>query len=175
MKLYLLYGSNGAGKSAIGYELARRGYKVIEADSELGSWTNKKTDQKATHNPPFSQKWLDQNQWIWDEEKLQKLLNDKSYQTIFLVGNAYNMGQFMDLFTKNFFIYASFDTAVQRLQMREPERWLTRSAEVKQLENTLNNFWEGYLSNKPSNSVLIRNTGTVSRAANQILAEIDED
>jgi len=142
VKKYLIYGMNGSGQSTAGEELERMGYYVIEADSEpgLSYWVNRKTGERINSNPPFTQKWLDENKWIWDSVKLPRLLRSNGADEVFLVGGADNMYDFMDLFDKKFVLHIDDETMRERLQAREPGRWENGSSELKMVLGWNKNF-----------------------------------
>lgn len=173
MKRYLLYGPNGAGKSSIGEELSKLGYKVIEAD-DISARENRKTNQKVVESPPFTEDFLQNHRWNWNENKLLELIEDESARIIIVVGGAHNMGGFMHMFDKKFLIFADFDTRIKRLRKREPDRWLADSPEVKLLKDSVSNYSLGMRHEMPQDTILISNTASLSQAVERVTSEIDE-
>ncbi len=172
MRNYLIEGISGSGKSTVGDELLRRGYKVVEADWEpgLSQWVEKETGHPAKHEPPFSEEWLAKHIWVWNEEKLNQMLDEEQDGIQFLVGGADNMEKFFSKFTKRFFLYVDNELMKRRLQNREPERWPDESAELRRMTEWNN----GLLSNPPKNVILIEGSQPVNKIADIILGEVNE-
>jgi adenylate kinase family enzyme len=138
MAAYLITGPNGSGKSTVGRELANRGYAVFETDMDMGisGWFDAKTLKRVYKLPPypFSKKWLDVHAWLWDERRLQEIIDQNTGKVIFFCGGAYNQKELYHLFDRHFTLYVDDNTAVQRLQNRgEADRWKDGSAELQKM------------------------------------------
>jgi len=173
MRNYLIEGVSGSGKSHLGDELGRRGYKVIEADWEpgLSSWVDKHSGQNVKHEPPFSAEWLSHHAWIWNEAKLNELLKESPEDQVqFLVGGADNMDGFMHHFTKRFFLYVSIELMKRRLQQREPHRWPDGSAELQRTTE-----WNrSLLTNPPKDVTKLDGSRPVAELADEVLEKIND-
>lgn len=134
MPAYLITGPNGSGKSTVGRALAVRGYTVIEMDSEpgLSAWINNDTGDIVTEFPPhpFSETWLADHSWVWVKDEFMKILQKNGNKPIFFCGGAYNQKDFYDLFAERFTLYLDDATTIQRLRLREPNRWQEGSPEL---------------------------------------------
>jgi shikimate kinase len=79
-KIYLVEGVSGAGKTTIGEELAKLGYKVIDGDEELASFTDPQTGLPTEdHN---------YKNWLWNEEKFNNALEKARDNIIFICGGG---------------------------------------------------------------------------------------
>jgi hypothetical protein len=68
MNAYHITGALGSGKSHVGRELGKRGFRVIETDFEpgLSDWANKETRQKVEEPAqPFPAEWVEAHGWYW--------------------------------------------------------------------------------------------------------------
>jgi adenylate kinase family enzyme len=171
MRRYLIYGPSGSGKSTVGRELRRRGYRVIKADSEpgLSSWIKTATGERVANTPPFSKEWLAQHVWQWDAERMTQLLEDESAEVLFVVGGASNLIRFAHLFDKRFALYVNTETMVERLQAREPERWLEGSPELERMVERNNSFLEQV---QGGDAVLIDGGRAVEDVAEDVLRRL---
>lgn len=171
MPAYHISGPSGSGKSHVGRELGRRGYQVIETDSEpgLSSWVNRSTGEKVTDLPPqpYSKNWVDAHSWLWDALKLRELIEKIDAEPVFFAGGAHNETEFFDLFDQRFGLYADTPTLVQRLQPREPGRWVNGSAELRRLTEWNEQFRDYALSN---GAILVDSSAPVEIVADNILS-----
>jgi hypothetical protein len=151
MPAYHITGPSGSGKSTVGQVLQKRGFRVIEADSEPGvsGWVHGETSEKITQTPPqpFPEDWVAAHRWLWDEAKIQELIAASGDKPIFFVGGAHNEKDTYHLFEKRFGLFIDDATLIKRLQAREPQRWANGSAELKRC-------WTGIRAQK----VLMRHT-----------------
>jgi adenylate kinase family enzyme len=127
----LITGLSGSGKSSVGKELIKRGYSVVEADTDHGisSWVDIKTKVKVPHKPPYTKQWLKQHQWLWDSAAINKLLRENK-GILFIEGGSHNFNDYLDLFDKKFALYIDNETMIQRLQKRNPIRWSSDKPEI---------------------------------------------
>jgi dephospho-CoA kinase len=99
VKRVLLTGMSGTGKSAVIGELAARGYKAIDADygwSECGP----------------------EGDWVWREERIQRLLSTEDSDVLFVSGCATNQGKFYPQFDHVVLLSAPAAVIVERLATR---------------------------------------------------------
>jgi dephospho-CoA kinase len=99
MKRVLLTGMSGTGKSAVIRELAARGYKAIDGD-EGWSETGPEGD------------------WIWREERVQRLLSTADGEVLFFSGCATNQGKFYSRFDHIVLLSAPAPVIIERLRSR---------------------------------------------------------
>lgn len=110
MKIYLIDGVSGAGKTTVCEELVRRGYKAIEADEVLAGFidpvTGLPTDDHSSEN------------WHWDKTKFDTMVQDAGPQDLFVCGGAMNKPDFLHYFTKIFTLHLDDETLKRRLRER---------------------------------------------------------
>jgi len=83
MKRVLLTGMSGTGKSRVILELAERGYKAIDTDSDAWCvWTT------AADGPD----------WVWQEDRMRHLLATEDTEVLFVSGCKSNQGKFYPQF-----------------------------------------------------------------------------
>jgi shikimate kinase len=114
MKRVLLTGISGTGKSTAIVELAARGYKAVDADSdELSEWAEVADDSNVPGTP------VEPNRdWVWREDRIQALLSTEDADILFVSGCAANMGQFLPQFDHVVLLSAPADVIVERLRTR---------------------------------------------------------
>jgi hypothetical protein len=94
---FLITGLGGTGKSALVYELRRRGRKAVDADDVKGlsSWRNIKTGEILDGMPPQPIDFT-KYRFAWDEEAMLSLFGQKG--PVFLCGGAWNARAFWPCF-----------------------------------------------------------------------------
>ena len=111
MKRVLITGMSGTGKSTIIGELAARGYKSVDTDSdEWSEWVNAVEDgpDGPTTEPD----------WIWREDRLQRLLATEDTDLLFVSGCKSNQGKFYPQFDHIILLSAPAELIVERLAAR---------------------------------------------------------
>jgi len=118
MNVYLINGPSGSGKSSIGNELQKRGYKVIDTDEELGYYANLETNKEVVFpGKNVAEEWYSQNGWIWNKLRVEEVL-DGATETTFFCGGALNENIFYPHFTQIFRLMIDSDTLVRRIKNR---------------------------------------------------------
>lgn len=118
MSNILINGPSATGKTTIGNELERLGYKVINTDEEFGYYGNLKTLQPVNFpGPNVNEDWYKENAWIWDSEKVNRALSNDE-DIVFFCGGALNEAEFYDKFDKIFRLIVDPKTLIKRLEAR---------------------------------------------------------
>ena len=99
MRRVLLTGMSGTGKSTVIDELVARGFLAIDADE---GWSESGPE----------------GDWVWIEDRIQRLLSDKPSDDLFLSGCASNQGKFYPQFSHIILLSAPVDLIMQRLADR---------------------------------------------------------
>ncbi len=107
---YLITGLPGTGKTTVQEELKSRGYNAVDADKAFGFRGDPVTGEPTT----------DKNQlhWLWDEQKLERILDDLSEDKVYICGSASNRGRFLNRFSKVFVLQVDDETLKQRILTR---------------------------------------------------------
>lgn len=112
MKRVLLTGMSGTGKSTVIRALAARGYKAIDTDSdEWSAWTNAAGDPDASGSPG-------EPDWVWREDRIQRLLSTEDAEVLFVSGCKSNQGKFYGQFDHIVLLSAPTHLIVERLATR---------------------------------------------------------
>lgn len=115
MKRILLTGISGVGKSTVTNELARRGYKAVDADGdEFSEWVEVSDELKEAAGSPVEAN----RDWVWRENRITELLSMENNKLLFVSGCAANMGRFVGQFDHVILLTAPADVLVERLQTR---------------------------------------------------------
>ena len=126
MKRILITGMSGTGKSTVVSELARRGYKAVDADSdEYSHWVTTNDEPGVPGSPVEPNK-----DWVWREDRIQELLSTANAHVLFLSGCAANMGQFLPQFDHVILLSAPSPVIVERLRTRTNNAYGQQPAEV---------------------------------------------
>jgi shikimate kinase len=111
MKRVLLTGMSGTGKTTLIGELAARGFKAIDVDSgEWSEWVNVEGD--GPEGPTAGR------DWVWREDRIQRLLATSEADVLFVSGCASNQGKFHAQFDHIVLLSAPTPLIVERLATR---------------------------------------------------------
>ncbi len=105
VKRVLLTGMSGTGKSTIVQELAARGYKAIDTDSdEWSEWVTIPVDHSDTASSSAGEELVEPAEewqgrdWVWREDRIQRLLSTEDADMLFVSGCKSNQGKFYPQF-----------------------------------------------------------------------------
>ncbi|MEL6362326.1 MAG: AAA family ATPase [Pseudomonadota bacterium] len=132
----LITGMSGTGKSTIIAELTRLGLRALDLDEDGWShWS------PCNGNPTGAKPGYD---WLWDEEKVIRLLDNSRERDLFLAGCAPNMGRFRARFDQVILLSAPVDVILDRVSKRKtnpygktPEEARSIAANLAEIEPLL--------------------------------------
>lgn len=112
MKRILLTGMSGTGKSTVVRELAARGYKAIDTDSdEWCEWVHVPFGSEQVGKPAGPD-------WIWREDRMQRLLATEDTDLLFVSGCKSNQGEFYWQFDHIILLSVPVQVMLERLAKR---------------------------------------------------------
>ncbi len=127
MKRVLLTGMSGTGKSTVIRELAAHGFKAIDTDSdEWCEWVNDPIGPELAGLPAGPD-------WIWREDRLQRLLATEDADLLFISGCKSNQGKFYRQFGHIILLSAPTPVIVERLATRTNNPYGKNPAELAQV------------------------------------------
>ena len=165
---YLIEGVSGAGKTAVGTELQRRGYQVIHGDRELVYRGDPETGlPMAPETGTPTATWMSEHH-IWDVEKVKTLAANQDAAVTFFFGGSRNFAKFIDLFDGVFVLEVDLDTMNRRIDERvalDPTHF-GRKPEERELAVRLHHTKEDI----PKNGIIIDATRPLEHVVDEILA-----
>jgi shikimate kinase len=118
MRRVLLTGMSGTGKSTVIEALAARGFPAIDADQ---GWSQTGPD----------------GDWVWIEDRIQRLLSERRSDDLFLSGCASNQGKFYPQFSHIILLSAPLDLIMRRLAERTTNAFGKRPEERRRVLSDL--------------------------------------
>jgi dephospho-CoA kinase len=100
VKKILVTGMSGTGKSTVLLELARRGHRTVDTDSD--DWSE----------------WLEDD-WIWREDRIAALLTQHSVGVLYVSGCKSNQGKFYKHFDAVVLLSAPVEVILARITTRD--------------------------------------------------------
>jgi dephospho-CoA kinase len=122
MTVVLVTGMSGAGKSAALAELERRGHRVV--DTDYGGWTE---------GEPGAER-------LWDEDRMEALLDEHDEGALFISGTADNQGTFYPRFDAVVLLSAPAEVILERIGKRESNDFGKTDAERQLILSDLAKF-----------------------------------
>jgi RNase adaptor protein for sRNA GlmZ degradation len=101
---------SGTGKSSTLEELKSRGYITVDADTD--EWSEWKNDVSVAGDTP-------QPDWVWQEDKIQTLLQQEHPTHLFVSGCTPNQGKFYPEFDRVVLFTAPLDIMLHRVATRQ--------------------------------------------------------
>ncbi len=105
MSRVLVTGMSGTGKSTALAELGRRGFRVVDADSP--GWSRWEPEARGG-----------EGEWLWQEERMARLLAAEDAGTLYVCGCASNQGRFADRFDAIVLLAAPAGVLLERIETR---------------------------------------------------------
>lgn len=125
----LITGMSGTGKSSTIAALAASGYRAIDLDEDGWSGWEPCGGDPTGANPGHD--------WLWDEARLERLLDDEEVAPLFVAGCAPNMGRFVPRFDRIVLLRAPTDILLDRVRTRTGNDYGKASHEAQRIvENT---------------------------------------
>ena len=114
MRVYLVTGNPGSGKSALAAELSWRGLIAVDAD-DLAFWEDNagvRVDQPSGADDA----WRRAHRWVWSRARIEQVIAASGDAwCVFFCGIARNQDQMLDLFEKVFLLVIDVGTQIARL------------------------------------------------------------
>lgn len=104
MTRILVTGMSGTGKSSVLQELARRGHRTVDTDSD--EWCEWVTDERGGPD------------WVWREDRMAELLAGPTDGTLFVAGCKSNQGRFYSQFDAVVLLSAPASVLLERMAAR---------------------------------------------------------
>jgi dephospho-CoA kinase len=122
MTVVFVTGMSGTGKSAALAQLERRGHRVV--DTDYGGWTE---------GEPGSER-------LWDEDRMEALLDEHEKGVLFISGTADNQGAFYPRFDAVVLLSAPAEVILERIAGRESNDFGKTDAERELILSDLATF-----------------------------------
>lgn len=128
---YLIEGVSGTGKTSVATELQRRGFHAVHGDRELAYKGDPLTGRPldATERGADPDVGFVHRHHLWDIDKVERLIADKTRPITFFCGGSRNFPQFLDLLDGVFVLSVDRQTLERRLAARPPDEFGGQPAE----------------------------------------------
>jgi adenylate kinase family enzyme len=115
VRVLLITGNPGSGKSALAAELSRRGLVAIDTD-DLAFWEDS-SGLRVDQPPDADDGWLLAHRWVWSRARIEDAIaaSGGAADLMFFCGIARNQDQMLDLFEKVLLLVIEEDTQIVRL------------------------------------------------------------
>jgi dephospho-CoA kinase len=143
----LVTGMSGTGKSTVLRELAERGHRVVDTDSD--DWSEWVILSDGLRD------------WVWREAKMNQLLSGHRTGTLFVAGCKSNQGLFYPQFDEVVVLHAPAEVILERIARRTDNPYGKSAAERALILDNLTNV-----------EPLLRHTATVLIDTTQPLADV---
>lgn len=115
MKITLITGMSGTGKSTVILDLLSRGFNAVDLDNDTYStWIDAEPDPAYPDNEVKPGK-----DWVWHEARVLELLKTRRAVPLFVSGCASNMDRFYPYFEHIVLLTAPDEEIVRRLHIRQ--------------------------------------------------------
>lgn len=129
MKTLLITGISGVGKSTIIHNLKIRGYRAIDLDSpEWSVWSGDILTSES-----LGSSVRENEDWIWNEVKVESLLSENKNESLIISGTAENMSRFRDYFDSVILLSASKIVLKERLKSRTTNSYGKKEEELNRV------------------------------------------
>ncbi|WP_261129854.1 AAA family ATPase [Bacillus sp. Marseille-Q3570] len=125
--IIFITGLSGTGKSTILAQLSNRGYHTID------------TDYNQLSIEVFNHERLE-TEWIWDEDKMKKVVNEHNEGILFVSGTVSNQGKFYPYFNEIIFLSAPLDILLERIRKRTTNEYGKSDSERKEIIDDYEQF-----------------------------------
>jgi len=112
MTKVLLTGMSGTGKSTLIGALAARGYKAVDTDTD--AWSTWVTVPRGPEHAGAGV----EHDWVWRDDRMQRLLTTNDASLLFVSGCKSNQGQFYPQFDHVVLLSAPIPMLLERLAIR---------------------------------------------------------
>jgi dephospho-CoA kinase len=110
---------SGNGKSTLITALTARGYKAIDLDTdEWSQWVPLADSERVKLTDSAQASIWDTQDWVWREDRVERLLAVEDADILFVSGTAANQGRFRERFDHIILLSAPKDVIVERLTTR---------------------------------------------------------
>jgi len=118
---------SGTGKSTLLKKLSQRGYNTID------------TDYNQLSIEVFNHEQLEA-EWIWDEDKINKVIDEHTEGILFISGTVSNQGKFYPYFNEIIYLSGPLNILLERIQKRTTNDYGKSDAERKEIINNFEQF-----------------------------------
>ncbi|GAF63214.1 hypothetical protein BTS2_0105 [Bacillus sp. TS-2] len=103
--ILFITGMSGTGKSTVLEKLSLMGFQTIDTDY-------------FNYSISVYQKERDEHEWLWDEDKIERLLKESRKTPLIISGTVSNQGKFYGYFNEVICLTSSLETILYRVSKR---------------------------------------------------------